>query len=124
MTGLLSSMPQRLTLSATEGYAAELAGTIAAKKAVAPTLACQYETDLLTKLSALTDQIAGRTDDLEATILALKGAEDIISESYAIRDTVIGAMAALRAAVDEAETVTSEKYWPFPTYGELLFGVR
>ena len=117
-------MARKQILPATEGYCAELAGTIAAKKAVAPALACQYETDLLTKLSALTDQIAGRTDELEATILALKGAEDIISESYAIRDTVIGAMAALRAAVDEAETVTSEKYWPFPTYGELLFGVR
>ena len=117
-------MARKQILPATEGYCAELAGTIAAKKAVAPALACQYETDLLTKLSALTDQIAGRTDDLEASLLALKDSEDIISESYAIRDTVIGAMAALRAAVDEAETVTSEKYWPFPTYGELLFGVR
>ena len=117
-------MARKQILPATEGYCAELAGTIAAKKAVAPALACQYETDLLTKLSALTDQIAGRTDDLEASLLALKDSEDIISESYAIRDTVIGAMATLRAAVDEAETVTSEKYWPFPTYGELLFGVR
>ena len=117
-------MARKQILPATEGYCAELAGTIAAKKAVAPALACQYETGLLTKLSALTDQIAGRTDDLEASLLALKDSEDIISESYAIRDTVIGAMAALRAAVDEAETVTSEKYWPFPTYGELLFGVR
>ena len=117
-------MARKQILPATEGYCAELAGTIAAKKAVAPALACQYETDLLTKLSALTDQIAGRTDDLEASLLALKDSGDIISESYAIRDTVIGAMAALRAAVDEAETVTSEKYWPFPTYGELLFGVR
>ena len=117
-------MARKQILPATEGYCAELAGTIAAKKAVAPALACQYETDLLTKLSALTDQIAGRTDDLEASLLALKDSGDIISESYAIRDAVIGAMAALRAAVDEAETVTSEKYWPFPTYGELLFGVR
>ena len=117
-------MARKQILPATEGYYAELAGTIAAKKAVAPALACQYETDLLTKLSALTDQIAGRTDDLEDAILALKDSEDIISESYAIRDTVIGAMAALRAAVDEAETVTSVKYWPFPTYGDLLFGVR
>ena len=117
-------MARKQILPATEGYCAELAGTIAAKKAVAPALACQYETGLLTKLSALTDQIAGRTDDLEASLLALKDSGDIISESYAIRDTVIGAMAALRAAVDEAETVTSEKYWPFPTYGELLFGVR
>ena len=29
----------------------------------------------------------------------------------------------LRAFCDEAETLTSAEYWPFPTYGDLLFGV-
>ena len=47
-----------------------------------------------------------------------------MEESAAIRDTVIGKMVALRAVADEAETLTAEKYWPFPTYAELLFGVR
>ena len=41
-----------------------------------------------------------------------------------IRDTVLVAMSELRVACDEAETVTAEKYWPFPTYGDLLFGIR
>ena len=76
------------------------------------------------KLSGLTDQIALKADELEAALLGLKDAEDVTAESYAIRDTVIGKMAALRAVADEAETVTAEKYWPFPTYGELLFGVK
>ena len=72
----------------------------------------------------MTDQIAAKTDELEAAVLELKGAADVMEESAAIRDTVIGKMAALRAVADEAETLTAEKYWPFPTYGELLFGVR
>ena len=29
----------------------------------------------------------------------------------------------LRAAADEAESITSAKYWPYPTYSELLYGV-
>jgi glutamine synthetase len=33
-------------------------------------------------------------------------------------------MAELRVVCDEAETVTAEKYWPFPTYSDLLFGVK
>ena len=45
-------------------------------------------------------------------------------DTYAIRDTVLGKMAALRAVADEAETHTAQDYWPFPTYGDLLFGVR
>ena len=33
------------------------------------------------------------------------------------------AMDVLRAPCDEAEGCTSSEYWPFPTYGDLLFGV-
>ena len=32
-------------------------------------------------------------------------------------------MAALRALCDKAEMLTAASYWPFPTYGELLFKV-
>ena len=117
-------MARKQILPAVEGYAAELAGTVAAKRAVSPTIACGYETGLLSKLSVLTDQIAVKTEELEAAVMELKNVSGIIEESCAIRDTVIGKMAALRAVADEAETQTAEKYWPFPTYGELLFGVK
>ena len=117
-------MARKQILPAVEGYCAELSGTVASKRAVSPDIACGYETGLLTKLSVLTDQIAVRTDELEAAVLDLKNIASVTEESYAIRDTLLGKMAALRAVADEAETMTSDKYWPFPTYGELLFGVR
>ena len=117
-------MARKQILPAVEAYAAELSATVAAKRAVAPELACLYETGLIYRLSRLADQIAVKADDLEEALLELKSASDITEESYAIRDTVIGKMAALRTVADEAETITAEKYWPFPTYGELLFGVR
>ena len=41
-----------------------------------------------------------------------------------IRDAMLPKMSALRCVCDEAETVTGAEYWPFPTYGDLLFGVR
>ena len=117
-------MARKQILPAVEGYAAELAASVAAKKAVAPNLACAYETGLVTKLSGLTDQIAEKTNELESAVLELKNAESVKEESFAIRDTILGKMAALRAVADEAETQTSSDYWPFPTYGELLFGVK
>ena len=101
-----------------------MAKNVAAKKSVISDVPCGYETGLIVKLSALADQIAERTDALEEAVLELKRSTDVFQESAAIRDTVLGRMASLRAAADEAETVTAEKYWPFPTYGELLFGVR
>ena len=117
-------MAKKQILPAVQSYTAELAGGVAAKKAVSADIACGYESGLIARLSLLTDQIAAKTDELEAAVLELKGAVDVTQEAYAIRDAVIGKMAALRTVADEAETITAEKYWPFPTYGELLFGVR
>ena len=117
-------MARKQILPAVQGYTAELAGGVAAKKAVSTDIACGYESGLIARLSLLTDQIAAKTDELEAAVLELKGAADVTREAYAIRDAVIGKMAALRTVADEAETLTAGKYWPFPTYGELLFGVR
>ena len=117
-------MARKQILPAVQGYTAELAGTVAAKKAVSTDISCGYETSLISKLSVLTDQIAVKTDELESALLGLKDCAGVMEESCAIRDTVLSKMAALRTVADEAETLTAEKYWPFPTYGELLFGVR
>ena len=53
----------------------------------------------------------------------LKIKEDIFKKSEAVRDDVIPKMDILRKYVDEAEMLSSEKYWPFPSYGKLLFSV-
>ena len=61
---------------------------------------------------------------MQDALLALHNAEDIEAESYMIRDTVLNLMGELRLACDESETLTAKKYWPFPTYADLLFGVK
>ena len=109
---------------AVDAYTMELAKTIAAKKAVDDTLTCNYESSLVKKLSKLTDRIAIKTEELENALVELHNAEGIISEANMIRDVVLVKMGELRLACDEAETVTAKKYWPFPTYGDLLFSVR
>ena len=109
---------------AIESYAADVAKAAAAKKALDPALACSYETGVVRKLSALTDRIASKVEELETAIISLDNAEDIGAESVMIRDTVLGLMGELRVACDEAETLTAKTYWPMPTYADLLFGVK
>ena len=65
-----------------------------------------------------------KTETLENEIMKVKFISDVKQESYAIRDSILPKMGELRAVADEAETLTADKYWPFPTYGELLFGVK
>lgn len=109
---------------AVSDYATALANSVAAKKAVDSNIPCNYETGLLKKLSALTDRIAEKAEELSGSLIALQTAESIEEESVMIRDDVLAKMGELRIACDEAETVTSKEYWPFPTYGDLLFGVK
>ena len=109
---------------AVEAYALSLARTAAAKKALDKDILCGYESRLVKKLSALTDRISVKTDELEQALIDLKGIEDIGEQANAIRDIVLIKMNELRLACDEAEVITAKKYWPFPTYGDLLFGVK
>ena len=109
---------------AVSAYVLELANTAAAKKAVDASISCSYEAGLLKKLARLEDQIAVKADELDDAVMKLKDAGDIEAESYRIRDVVLSKMGELRVACDEAETMTAKRYWPFPTYGDLLFGVK
>lgn len=109
---------------AVEAYTSSVANGALAKKALDPELSCEYEKQLVRKLSSLTDRIAAGTAALEKALSSLHDAEDIVSESAMIRDDVLVKMGELRAACDEAETLTAKSYWPFPTYSEILFSVK
>ena len=109
---------------AVEACVLDTARAAAAKKELVPGCSCEYEAGLVKRLSALVDQIAVRTAELEETVLALSAIGDIGAEAAAIRDKVLPKMGELRLPCDQAETLTPRKYWPFPTYGDLLFGVR
>ena len=109
---------------AIENYIGKLAKIVSDKKAIDTSLVFGYETDLIKKLSASVEKILADAESLKTKIAGLSKAKSIIDESYKIRDGVVPAMAKLRAVADEAESLTDRSYWPFPTYGDLLFGVR
>ena len=117
-------MARKEILPAVEAYLSDLSGTVAAKAAAVPGLACKYEKGIITKLSTLVDEIDAATEALDSTLVRLKAVTDVTDAAYVIRDVVLQKMAELRVVCDEAETLTAAKYWPFPTYGDLLFGVR
>ena len=117
-------MARKEILPAVEDYVSDLAAAAAKKKTVDADLPCGYETKQLRRLSALIDTIDGRVDALEEKLVKLDTLHDLAEEAAFIRDVLIPGMGELRAAADEAETRTAATYWPFPTYGDLLFGVK
>ena len=120
----MSEIARREILPAIEEYTAFLAKTAKNKKAVDESVPCTYETDVIKKLSGLASQIYVGLDELDKAVIKLSDAADVEEEGYMIRDELLPKMNEVRVACDEAEVITAEKFWPFPTYGDLIFGVR
>ena len=117
-------MTRKLILPAIEAYSASVAESLGAKLGVVPELSGKYEKKKLKTLSSLEDSIDASVSALESSLIRLRAIDDVTDSAFVIRDVILQKMAELRVACDEAETLTAKKYWPFPTYGDLLFGVR
>ena len=109
-------------IPAVSAYTSELSGTVLAKKAVCDSIPCDSEVEVIKRLSELgsdMSKIVSKLETADKKASALSGKE----QADAFHEEVIPAMEELRAAVDEAEKITSEEYWPVPCYGDLIFRV-
>lgn len=116
-------MARKEILPAVESYVKDLSETLVAKTAVLPTISAKYERTLIEKLSVIVEEIDAAASSLESSLIEYKTIADVGTAAALIRDVILQKMAELRIVADEAETLTAEKYWPFPTYDKLLFGV-
>ena len=116
-------MARKEILPAVESYVKDLSETLVAKTAVLPTVSAKYERTLIEKLSVIVEEIDAAASSLESSLIEYKTITDVTKSAALIRDVILQKMAELRIVADEAETLTAEKYWPFPTYDKLLFGV-
>ncbi len=121
----MSGMVRQDVIPAVSGYLAELAGAVSAKQAVVKGLSCKAETALVEKLSGLLDETYERVEFLDGKLADVKenAGGNILAEAAYYRDTVIPAMNRLRDVVDQMEVNTSSEYWPYPSYGDLMFRV-
>lgn len=116
-------MANKDIMPAISAYTDELAKTIAAKIAALSGCNCTYEEKLLEKLSCLLSSIYENTMALDKSLIAAKEITSLQQQAMFYKDAVFGAMQELRAAADEAETMTAKSYWPYPSYSDLLFHV-
>ena len=115
-------MAKKDIMPAVATYIKELAQTSSlAKDCGADT---SFEDDMVKRLSSLAAQTYRKLSALEEAEVKAKDIDDVEALANYYHDTVFVAMGELRASADEIETLVGEKYWPYPTYGQLLFYVK
>ena len=117
-------MVRKNYLPAIERYLYRLSQTTVLMRQVSENVKCKYEVSTMERLSELTDYIMDAVIELEEALAEFKTISDVFKSSEFVRDTMLPRMDKLRKFVDEAEMLTSQRDWPFPSYGQLLFSVN
>lgn len=111
-------------LPAVSAYSKKLASTALTKKALSADIDCSFETELSTKISTLTASAVEKAKALELAVMDSKNISGSLELAKYYKDAVFAAMNELRIVVDELETNTAARFWPYPSYGDILFSVK
>ncbi len=117
-------MARQQILPAIESYASDLARDLSARKAAVPEIEGRSDKKTIAALSEYADKLSEEAEALKAASDKYKEIDDIVKAADFVQYEMIPKMAELRKTADAAEVITAEKYWPFPDYGKLLYGVR
>ena len=110
-------------LPAVSEYTQTLCNTLLSKKAVSKKIDCTYEEEMIEKISTLTKTAYESAGALKRSLEETEKINNVTTLGFYYKDDVIKKMSALRNAADSLEEIVSADYWPFPSYGELLFGI-
>ena len=103
-------------------YVKDLAEIAANKKAIG--MDSPLETKLIKRISDICDKVYTVVEELEGHRAELKKIDDSEQASFYNRDVILKDMAIIRGYADELEKIVASDYWPYPTYADLLFGVK
>ena len=118
-------MAKKDIFPAVSAFTGELAETIARKRAVSENIRVDSEIKLLQKLSDLLSRFSDTIDELDSKVGGAAGYRKSIQRHAEYNATeVLSTMERLREISDEMEMCTAAEYWPYPSYGELLFSVQ
>lgn len=120
----MSEMVKKDIIPAIMAYVSELSETAANKKAISPDIASDFEVSMIQRLSLMTKVLYDKVAALDEALIAVREIEDIAENAKSYKNDILPIMQEIRATADEAELIVAKKYWPFPTYGDLLFSVQ
>jgi glutamine synthetase len=116
-------MARKDILPAVLRYVKDLTDTALNKKQLSLSINCEPETALAEQLSSLCAALFKETEALHLLLEDAKTFDNVEEKAWFFRNSVLSKMEELRVLVDEMEVFTAKNYWPFPTYGDLLFSV-
>ncbi|MDD6915585.1 MAG: glutamine synthetase III [Eubacteriales bacterium] len=105
-------------------YIKLLSDETAAKKLVCASVNCSMEENLISTLSDKLSALFENLEELDKEVHTAHNMSDAQKAAEYYHDTVLARMEKVRGIADYMEVYTAKEYWPFPTYGDLLFSIQ
>ena len=103
-------------------YVTDICQSASLKKSLNLNMACACEEGLVSEISAKQDELFLAVNALKKALNEVPREDASVTATY-YKEVIIPAMADVRKPADELELLVGRDYWPFPTYGDLLFSV-
>lgn len=117
----MSRLAKTQILPAALKYTKDISDEILQKKAVCGDLDTSAEEALVKELTQYTNALIQGYRQLDAKIAEIQAITGSQETANFNRDEILPAMAVLREAGDALERIVAKSYWPYPTYGDLLY---
>ncbi len=119
----MAEMVNKDIIPAVSGYIKTLADTVLSKSLI-PEISCELEKELIANLSNISLSLHKSVQELESRLIEVNAIEEPSEAAEFYHKKVLPLMNEIRVNADTLETMTASKFWPFPTYGELLFSIQ
>ncbi len=119
----MMDMAKRNVVPALIKFSGDVSAAALSKKSVCNDADITIEEDIIKELSLITKRIYESVARLDKELARAAAKSDLTERSMDYRNRVFSEMEALRAFVDKAETIVGKEYWPYPSYGEILYSV-
>ena len=118
----LIDMMNREVVPAITAYSDLLCTAILNKNSIGG-ISSTVERELLARLTAANKEIFTLTGELKMAVSTAERSTDVLDKARQYHDVILKLMSDIRKYADSAESVVPSDYWPYPSYGDLLFNI-
>ena len=116
-------MVKRDVIPAISAYEYVLCSTVEKKRSISGDINCDAEVEVIEKLATFNEHLNRLVKELETAVDKSQATADLLARAKGYCGKVLFIMDNIRHITDEAETIVASEYWPYPTYGDILFNI-
>ena len=120
----MTDMVYQGIIPAVLAYQTDLLTVLKAKKDLSLDSAISIEQEILAKITTLSPFLTAEVAKIAEILEKDEEHDSLYAHAVCYRDELLASMRTLRSAVDQLEAITSEKYWPYPSYTKMMHGIK